>query len=67
MNCSRCGGAMTREKFYSSHEYFWGWRCISCGEILDEIIFENRRMFGKQRGSKAYRQDVGEPKKDDTL
>jgi hypothetical protein len=64
MNCSRCGGPMTREKFFSSHEYFWGWRCISCGEILDETISENRQMFGKQRGSKAYRRRTNTPKGD---
>jgi hypothetical protein len=53
MNCCRCGGVMTREQFYSSHDYFWGWRCIACGEILDEIILANRRNYGKRREPKV--------------
>ena len=56
MNCYRCGGVMTREQFYSSHDYFWGWRCIACGEILDEIILANRRNYGKRRDPKVYEQ-----------
>lgn len=43
MRCYRCGGAMTYEKFYGSHDSFTGWRCIMCGEVLDEVILENRR------------------------
>jgi len=23
-------------------ETFWGWRCIHCGEIIDQVILENR-------------------------
>jgi hypothetical protein len=42
MNCDRCGGGMVYEKFYGSQDFFWGWRCITCGEILDQIILENR-------------------------
>ena len=42
MKCGRCGGAMVYERFYCVQEYFSGWRCISCGEILDEVIIENR-------------------------
>jgi len=42
MKCSRCLGEMVYEKFYSPHEYFWGWRCIFCGEIIDQVILENR-------------------------
>ncbi len=42
MNCSRCGGVMNYERFYGANEYFCGWRCISCGEVVDEVILENR-------------------------
>jgi len=48
MNCSRCVGVMTYERFYGAHEHFLGWRCISCGEIVDEVILENRRWFRKE-------------------
>ncbi len=43
MNCSRCSGLMAYEKFSGPEiEDFFGWRCISCGEIIDEVIFKNR-------------------------
>ena len=42
MNCHRCGGIMVYEKFYGICEHFFGWRCISCGEISDPVILENR-------------------------
>jgi len=42
MKCNRCGGIMVYEKFYGICEHFFGWRCIFCGEILDQVILENR-------------------------
>ena len=42
MKCYRCLGEMVYEKFYGYCENFSGWRCILCGEILDQVIFENR-------------------------
>jgi len=34
---------MILEKFYGNCEHFFGWKCISCGEIVDQVILENRR------------------------
>jgi hypothetical protein len=42
MKCHRCGGVMIYEKFYGLSEEFFGWRCIFCGEIVDQVILENR-------------------------
>jgi hypothetical protein len=42
MKCHRCGGTMVFEKFYGVCEEFFGWRCIFCGEIVDQVILENR-------------------------
>ena len=42
MKCNRCSGFMVYENFYSPVEDFFGWRCISCGEIVDQVILENR-------------------------
>lgn len=42
MKCYRCGGVMVYEKFFGISEDFFGWRCIFCGEIVDNIILENR-------------------------
>ena len=50
MKCHRCGSMMVREIFYGPDEPFWGWRCIQCGEILDEMILENRQAgVGRQK------------------
>jgi hypothetical protein len=32
---------MVYERFYGPDENFLGWRCILCGEILDQVILEN--------------------------
>jgi hypothetical protein len=42
MRCHRCGSLMISQRFYGHQEVFWGQRCISCGEIVDPIILENR-------------------------
>jgi len=42
MKCGKCGGMMAYEKFYDQFEDFFGWRCISCGEIVDQVIAQNR-------------------------
>ena len=44
MKCHRCGSVMVYERFYGPEEHFLGWRCISCGEIVDEVILENRQV-----------------------
>jgi len=36
---------MFHEKFYGTQGYFWGWRCIHCGEIVDQVILENRQCL----------------------
>jgi hypothetical protein len=36
---------MTYEKFYGICEHFHGWRCVVCGEIVDQTILENRNDF----------------------
>jgi len=40
--CQRCNGLMTFNKFYGRHGYFFGWRCVSCGDILDPVILLHR-------------------------
>ncbi len=42
MICDRCGGIMVYEKYFGLEEHFWGWRCICCGDIVDQIILKNR-------------------------
>jgi hypothetical protein len=44
MKCDRCGGMMVYEKFYHGTEQFWGWKCVLCGECIDPLIWQNRRV-----------------------
>ena len=43
MKCHRCGSVMVYERFYCPGGNFLGWRCVLCGEIIDEVILENRQ------------------------
>ena len=47
MECQRCMGFMVEEVFEDVMDdtgavHFKGWRCITCGEILDRTILKNR-------------------------
>lgn len=47
MICSRCKDVMVQELFEDLYDdtgslCFKGWRCVTCGEILDPIIANNR-------------------------
>ncbi len=43
MKCNRCGSVMVYDKFYGFEEHFWGWRCILCGEVFDQMVLDNRK------------------------
>jgi hypothetical protein len=43
MKCHRCGSVMVYERFYGLDDQFAGWRCVLCGEIIDQVILENRQ------------------------
>ena len=47
--CSRCGGLMVVEQCFdflddSGHLSFFANRCVQCGDLVDPVILENRRM-----------------------
>lgn len=44
MKCPRCKKSMIRESYYVDFEMFSGWRCIMCGEVVDPVILNNRRL-----------------------
>jgi len=53
MKCHHCGSVMVSEIFYGPEEPFGGWRCIKCGEIIDQVIIENRQAgVGRQKWEK---------------
>ena len=48
MKCSRCSGLMVEERFYGVDQQILatmhrGWRCVICGQVIDDVILENRR------------------------
>lgn len=42
--CSRCDGLMVNQCFFDRIMYFNGWKCCNCGDIVDEVISNNRSM-----------------------
>jgi hypothetical protein len=44
MKCLRCNSIMIYDKFYGLQDFFWGWKCVICGEIVDQVILENRQL-----------------------
>jgi hypothetical protein len=59
MECTRCHGTMAQEVFEDLRDdtgsiYFSGWRCLTCGEIIDPVIAAHRierpkPLVGKNR------------------
>ncbi|MGB0909936.1 MAG: hypothetical protein ACPGYT_06195 [Nitrospirales bacterium] len=59
MECPRCNGVMVSDRFEDVADEagamkFSGWRCITCGEILDPVISANRQshhepLLGRSR------------------
>lgn len=59
LKCSRCGGLMVQDHFIdmaSDNGGLWvtSWRCISCGEVLDQTILKNRQ-YSLQRDAGSFR------------
>jgi late competence protein required for DNA uptake (superfamily II DNA/RNA helicase) len=42
MKCDRCSGMMIHEEFFGPNGSFFSWRCLICGEVVDQTILENR-------------------------
>ncbi len=42
MKCDRCSGTMIQEEFFDTDGSFRSWRCLICGEVVDQTIIENR-------------------------
>jgi hypothetical protein len=59
MKCPKCENLMVTERFtdyqQSGRFNFIGWRCLSCGLILDPTILLNRRQKKSEGVSKPAR------------
>ena len=42
VQCQKCRGRMSFEKFYGPNSSFYGWHCVICGDILDPVILLHR-------------------------
>ncbi len=42
IKCDRCSGIMIQEDFFDTDGPFRSWRCLICGEVVDQTIKENR-------------------------
>ena len=50
LRCPRCDALMRREKIIFGGEICTSWICTSCGEVVDQVILENRTLQSKERG-----------------
>ena len=55
VRCLRCRSGMSYDFFYGLQEQFWGWKCFICGDIVDPVILENRRLMKSGRVIKPRR------------
>jgi len=60
MKCLRCHNVMIYDKFYGLYEHFWGWKCVICGEIVDQVILENRQLIRRDRVPNIRNRKKGE-------
>lgn len=37
VNCPRCGSTMIFKKFFDYGGHSWGWECIFCKDIIEQI------------------------------
>jgi len=42
-----CNAFLVHERFYGMCAHIWVWRCIKCGEIIDDVVLYNRRLLKK--------------------
>ena len=53
MHCTRCHGTMVMDYFLdmedSGEVWMPGWRCITCGEVIDPLILKHRQAQQAQQ------------------
>jgi hypothetical protein len=52
-SCRRCSGHMAHEMCIdlesdNGRSTCWAFRCIQCGDIVDEVILRNRSLFNPE-------------------
>jgi len=67
MNCHRCGSTMIFKEFCDYGGYSYGWKCILCGEIIEQIqegcqwlkIGREQNKVGRRHSVMTYRDGLG--------
>lgn len=49
MHCLHCGAIMFYETFYEEDQKLSTWKCILCGEYMDDVILRNRLSLRLKR------------------
>jgi uncharacterized Zn finger protein len=42
MQCPRCKGRMYSQRYIHFVKSFDAWKCVNCGEVIDQVILTNR-------------------------
>ena len=53
MECPKCQGMMTLDRFSDFFIVFYAWKCINCGAMIDRTIATNRRKSLAARETQA--------------
>ena len=53
MNCPKCRGLMLFERFQFTTEISYSWKCVICGEIIDDVILKNREIKKLEKSTEA--------------
>ncbi len=54
MDCTRCQGTMVGEQYINVQNdsmTFHGWRCINCGNRIDDLIQHHRTLQDTRAGA----------------
>ena len=44
VDCRVRGANEVFERFQATMEVFYAWRCLNCGEIMDQVVAKNREQ-----------------------
>lgn len=55
MRCTRCTGLQCRE--YIPGYGRWWWKCVACGDRVDQVILRNRAEQDAERAAMMREQD----------
>ena len=64
MKCLKCGSLMVSEEFTDYQQTgpysFTGWRCLSCGLILDPVILDHLALYKEAEKPALFKEILAE-------